>query len=463
MGVCPSSHSQRYCGLTRRNKCAMKEDLNLHSALKTSCTVLFCAIANSALADPLDSSSFINAPPDSFWTQKYMFGDWGGERTRLEQMGITFYGEYRDDFQGNVTGTDKNGNERDHSVNFGIFYLNLDVDLMKLADIAGEFFFGAVWQYGGNLSDRYLNVHTSTSSIAGTNSERIDQLWYQQGFFDSRLKIKIGQVCAVDEFGATDFFDILVNDELGYSPNTNFVTHQPFWPAGKPGVITTLDLRDITPGLYIKGGAFTAIRDPYHPDWYGVDYASDFDQGAAFAGEVGYKEQNTRYDGVYKLGFNYTNQSGFTQDRTGQRLTGNYNGYMTIEKTVFHPQDRNDKLDTSRGLDLLFQVFGEPDDRNPVDFEVTFGGRYTGLIPGRDKDKVGFGFIYSHTSDQQSLANQDRGGPSLGGEETVEVDYQVQITPWLAIQPDIQAIFNPNGDAGRNTILVLGIRSIIVF
>jgi hypothetical protein len=157
----------------------MKEDLNLHSALKTSCTVLFCAIANSALADPLDSSSFINAPPDSFWTQKYMFGDWGGERTRLEQMGITFYGEYRDDFQGNATGTDKNGNERDHSVNFGIFYLNLDVDLMKLADIAGEFFFSAVWQYGGNLSDRYLNAHTSTSSIAGTNSECIDQLWYR--------------------------------------------------------------------------------------------------------------------------------------------------------------------------------------------------------------------------------------------------------------------------------------------
>jgi len=108
-----------------------------------------------------------------------MFGDWGGERIRLEQMGITFYGEYRDDFQGNVTGTDKNGNERDHSVNFVIFYLNLDVDLMKLADIAGEFFFRAVWQYGGNLSDRYLNVHTSTSSIAGTNSERIDQLWYR--------------------------------------------------------------------------------------------------------------------------------------------------------------------------------------------------------------------------------------------------------------------------------------------
>jgi porin len=101
-------------------------------------------------------------------------------------------------------------------VNFGRFRLNLDVDLMKLADIAGEFFFSAVWQYGRNLSGRYLNVHTLTSSIAGINSERIDQMWSQQGFFDGRLKIKLGQVCAVDEFGATDFFDILVND--AYSP-----------------------------------------------------------------------------------------------------------------------------------------------------------------------------------------------------------------------------------------------------
>src|SRR5260370_33786357 len=90
------------------------------------------------------------------------------------------------------------------------------------------------------------------------------------------------------------------NDELGYSPNTNFVTHQPFSPASKPGVITALDLRDMTPGLYIKGGASTAIRNPYHPEWYGVGYARDFDQDAAFACEVGYEEQNTRNDGVDK-------------------------------------------------------------------------------------------------------------------------------------------------------------------
>src|SRR5260370_6497399 len=166
-------------GLNRK----LNMEKNLHSALQKSSAILCCCIANCAWAGSVDSSSSINSPPDSFWTQKYLLGYWGGLRTRLEPMGVTFYSEYRDDFQGNVTGTDKNGNDRGHSVNFGRFRLNLDVDLMKLTCIDGEFFFSAAWHYGGKLLCRYLNVHTLTSQIAGPNSQRIDQLWYQQGFF----------------------------------------------------------------------------------------------------------------------------------------------------------------------------------------------------------------------------------------------------------------------------------------
>ena len=432
---------------------------SVQSALKSGFAIS-CLLMTSALAGPVPAPapSISDSPPESFWTQKYMLGDWGGERTRLEQKGITFYGEYRNDFLTNVTGTG-----HDHSTNFGRFRLNLDIDFKKLADFDGEFFFSAIYQYGGNLSGQYLDVHTLTSSIAGNESARIDQLWYQQGLFDGRLKIKLGQVAAVNEFGATDFFDILFNDELGYSPNANFNVNQPFSPAGKPGIILTLDLRDLTPGLYLKGGAFTAIADPYHPDTHGVDYGDDFNYGAAFAAEIGYNEQHTSYAGVYKLGFNYSNQHNFANIRTGQEYTGNMNGYLTIEKTVYHPMGDKGNVDTNRGLDLLFQMFGEPADRNPVDFEATFGGRYTGLIPKRPNDKVGFGLIYSHISNEKSLANQDAGGPSLNGEFTTELDYQVQVTPWLMIQPDIQAIFNPNGDSGRSSILVLGLRSIIVF
>ena len=37
------------------------------------------------------------------------------------------------------------------------------------------------------------------------------------------------------------------------------------------------------------------------------------------------------------------------------------------------------------------------------------------------------------------------------------------MTPWLYLQLDIQAIFNPDGNSNRNTILVLAFRTLIVF
>ena len=64
----------------------------------------------------------------------------------------------------------------------------------------------------------------------------------------------MGQIAAVNEFGATDFFDLLFNDELGYAPNAIFNAKQPFSPAGKPGVVVWGDLSVVTPGLYAKAG-----------------------------------------------------------------------------------------------------------------------------------------------------------------------------------------------------------------
>jgi porin len=160
---------------------------------------------------------------------------------------------------------------------------------------------------------------------------------------------------------------------------------------------------------------------------------------------------------------------------------GDYNIYATVEKTVYHPEyteatcDPKDmkemrstrstceKLDMNKGLDLLFEFVGEPGDRNPLQYEFTFGARYTGLIPGRDKDKVGFGLIYSDNGIAFSQASQNSGGPGLGGETTLELDYQYNPAPWLSIQPDLQEIIDPGGNSSRSDILVLGLRTIVRF
>jgi porin len=324
-------------------------------------------------------------------------------------------------------------------------------------------FISAICQYGQNLSGDYLHVNTLTSSIAGVQSERLDQFWYQQGLLHDLLKIKVGQVVAVDEFGATGFFDILFNDELGYAPNPIFTAKQPFSPAGKPGAIVWGDLSVITPGLYVKAGIFAAYDNPYNPDGWGVDYHDQFDHGYAGSFELGYQEQNTLYAGVYKLGINGNNLAVYENLDTGKPLRGDFNAYGLVQKTVYHPRDADGKLDTKKGLDLLLEGVGQPDDRNLLAYEILAGARYTGLIPGRDQDKIGVGFIYSENSSAASEAYNAINGHGLGGETTVEFDYQFNPTPWFTLQLDNQFIIDPGGDDTRSTITVIGLRTIFRF
>ena len=435
--------------------------------------VLLLTSAFNALAsnDDKEITPVVAKAEPSFWNQQYMLGDWGGERTALAKEGVTFDFNNIGDFQADVSGS-----QTHHATYFGRFRASTDIDFNKLSDFDGEFFFSAIWQYGRNLSGDYLHTNTLTSSIAGEESERIDQFWYQQGFFNSKFKVKLGQIAGVNEFGATDFFDILFNDELGYAPNALFNTRVPFSPAGKPGIVLWGDLSDITPGLYVKGGVFTGYDNPYRPDSNGVYYHDDFNHGISAAFEVGYKEQNTSYDGVYKLGVTGTPDTPYNNPATGQLYHGDYNIYATVEKTVYHPlklvqsndpkdmkSSTSEVLDTSRGLDLLFQFYGEPGDRNPFQYEFTMGGRYTGLFDSRPKDKLGFGLIYSDNGIAFSEANINSGGPGLGGETTLELDYQFAITPWFAIQPDVQYIIDPGGNSDRDNITVLALRTIVQF
>jgi porin len=397
--------------------------------------------------------------PPSFWDQEYMLGDWGGERSRLEKEGIKFDFNDIGDFLTDVTGSQPH-----HLTYFGRFRAGVDLDFNKIANIDSEFFFTGIYQYGRNLSGDYLGTNTLTSSIAGEESERIDQMWYKQWLFDHKFSITLGQVAAVNEFGATDFFDILMNDELGYAPNAIFSTRQPFSPAGKPGVIVWGDLSGIAKGLYAKAGVFTSDgNSPYRPDSNGVYYYNDFQHGIAESAEIGYKEPDTIYNGTYKVGVNLDQGERYVNPASGQVYHEDINVYGIVEKTVYRPIGVNGKIDDGRGLDLLGEFIGAPGDRNALQYEFTFGGRYTGLFPDRPQDKVGFGVIYSDNGEAFSEASLNGGGPGIGGETTLELDYQYNPAPWLSIQPDVQYIIDPAGLSSRDNILVTGLRTIVRF
>src|SRR5271168_445085 len=93
---------------------------------------LFVISATSVFAQNNTSSSNNNSPAPNFFTQKYLSGDWGGERSALAEKGVTFDFFYVSDLQANPSG----GLEQ-REVGRGRIRGTVDIDFVRLAEING--------------------------------------------------------------------------------------------------------------------------------------------------------------------------------------------------------------------------------------------------------------------------------------------------------------------------------------
>jgi hypothetical protein len=85
---------------------------------------------------------------------------------------------------------------------------------------------------------------------------------------------------------------------------------------------------------------------------------------------------------------------------------------------------------SNRGLDLSFGL-DSPTDLNRENEQITGGLRYNGIIPHREQDSLAFGVVDSKISDQFSFARTLIGGPSLGSEKAIELNYAIQASHWI--------------------------------
>ena len=139
---------------------------------------------------------------------------------------------------------------------------------------------------------------------------------------------------------------------------------------------------------------------------------------------------------------------------------GNGGVYGVIEQQLYRPAGG----DAESGISVYSRISASPSDRNPIDFYVDGGIIFAGLIPRRPNDKFGAGFIYSRFSD--SVRAFDRDTAAFAGvpgtlrdfEANLELIYQIQIVPGWIVQPNMQFIWHPSGDADRDA-MVVGARS----
>jgi porin len=127
----------------------------------------------------------------------------------------------------------------------------------------------------------------------------------------------------------------------------------------------------------------------------------------------------------------------------GRVFERNYGAYALIDQML----TREAGGDGTQGLGAWFQVSWAPEDRNVNDLWVGGGLVYTGPFPGRDADVAGFAVA------SQSLTQGGGGRSDPPPELVLEWFYSIQIAPWLALQPDLQYLIDPQENR-RNAVVV---------
>ena len=197
------------------------------------------------------------------------------------------------------------------------------------------------------------------------------------------------------------------------------------------------------------------------------------DNGVLLMTEVGYKTKDglwsmpSRYSfgGYYHTGdfpdvaLDAFGQNIFLSGHTGREHGGQEGFYLLFEQMLYRDARRPET-----GLNAFVTFVVSPDeDKSPIPYYLNGGLIYEGLIPCRPNDKTALGFYSGWFGQDLRKAQRSAGLASQTNETNIELNHQVQLTPWFYLRPNIQYVIKPNGLDEIENALVLGVEAGITF
>lgn len=408
--------------------------------------------------------------PAGFWDRPNLLGDIGGLRTVLGNDGITIGLQNAAEAWVNTTG----GIERGASGN-GLATLTLGLDTQKAFDWeGGTFNVSLLGIYGPNFSSGYLGNLQTASGIAATSTVRMWELWYQQAFLDGRMDVKAGQQSLDQEFMVSQGASLFLNAMMGWPmvPAADLYAGGPAYPLSSLGVRLrghTSDAITVLGGVFQDnppGGAFYNDSQLLGATRYGANM--NLRTGALIIAELQYalnppakgEPKAAGLPGTYKIGAWFDTASFPDQrlDSNGLSLADpasngnprlhwhNFSVYTVADQTVWQPGGED-----PRAVAVFLRPMFAPTTQNLIDFSISGGVTLKAPMPSRDDDTAGLGFGLANVSPRANALGRDTAFfsgtyvPARGAETFVELTYQIQLTPWLQVQPDFQYIWMPGG------------------
>jgi porin len=447
---------------------------------KHFCALIHCAACGLIAATTWAGSETVGKvnPPLSHWlAADGITGDWDGMRSTLTaDHGVEIFCSYTAEVWGNTVGGLKQG-----AVYTGLLEFGANVDLEKLigwkgASIHNNWF----WLSGRDASEDLVGSFLTISNIAGFNTLRMDELWFQQNLLDDRISIRLGQIRADTEFVISESGLLFLNATLGFPAfmYTNLPDGGPVYPMGTLGIRLAL-----TPVQWFtfQTAIFEGNKFPQDVNRHGFRYRLNQKFGYFWINEAKFlwfgNEDSSGLPGTFKVGA-WFHTAKFANPNDGELLDGNYGFYFIVDQMLYRQPgemvaaasgkddtmvsgDKDAKKKTDHRLLWFARVGFEPKDQNFIGFYFDTGLTYKGLIPSRDDDTIGIAFKYAQLTPSAQRSFSRAGSTPAGAEMALEFTYQAQVTEWLTVQPDIQFIINPGGTQDLNNALVIGARAVI--
>ena len=445
----------------------------------------------AAESDAEDKIAPDGIPQPSIATRLPQNGDPNGWRAALAGRGITYAINYGGEVFGVASGGIRRGSQYTGQLE-GL----LNIDLDTLIGLKGLKFHAHAFQlHGRGVSVDHLGVFDTVTNYEATPSTRLFEVWMEQSLFDDKVSVRFGQM-RVDydgEFTLAPSAGLFISASFGWPSflGSNLPSGGVTYPIIAPGVrvkVSPNDKLTLLAAVYNDDPAGPCDGDPQVCNDDGLKFR--LRDNPFLIGEVQYRYSDNKspggLNGLVKIG-GFADLGKFNDKRFGtdgrsiadpasngiaRRYHQNTGIYAIIDQQIFRPSGASSADD---GIYAFGRVASLPSDRNLIDFSFDAGLRFAGLVPGRPNDEFGVAFVYNRVSnrvsglDRDTLAATGTAGPIRSTEALAELTYKIQIKPGLILQPDLQYVWRPGGNAADpndstkavENAWVLGLRSVV--
>jgi porin len=409
--------------------------------------------------------------------EQHLFGDWGGVRTYLGNIGIDLTFDFTSEFAGNVSGGTRQGATAANQLG-----LQADVDWQKLAGIPGlSTHVVLVQRSGSSDSQLFGDTLLPVQEIYGAGGDVAVHFVYgyaEESLFDKRVDLAIGRMPVLNDFAANTLYCNFMNNSLCGNPKD--------LPGGDVGLSS---FPDATWGLrarvrpttdtYVQAGVYEVSQGLYTYPYFrsGFQFDTSKDSGVEVPVELGYEPLvgPDKLPGHYKLGVGYD-----TSDYTDFYLSGagapallNGEPYRRdTGKLAFWALADQMVVRNGPGATDGIIVLGAYAHQDPN--VSAYADQFTAAIldhhfwQARPDDTVGLLFTYQTVSGalgKEQALDEEFGLPFANmatgiqtHEEIVEASYDISVYRGVNFEPDFQYVVRPNAQANIKNAAVLGFK-----